>query len=88
MLGFRWGARSGITRQFNAAAVGDGGAGKCGGAAAAAVVASAAEALARDPVEDLSPARHLALLAFLCDEALDTLLLHNVLQSAAPPPRP
>ena len=50
------------------------------------MLTAAAAALAREPVDDLSPARHLALLVFLCDEALDTLLLHNVLQSALLPP--
>lgn len=63
------------------------GAAKCGEAVAPSV-ASAAAALAKEPIDDLSPARHLSLLAFLCDEALDTLLLHNVLQSepSYPPP--
>lgn len=48
-------------------------------------VASAAAALAMGPIDEVSPARHLILLSFLCDEALDSLLLHNVLQSASLP---
>lgn len=39
-------------------------------------------ALGSGAIEAISPQQHLALLSFLCDEALDTLHLHNLLQSA------
>ena len=55
---------------------------KSGGVVGGDVVAAAA-ALGSRHVEDITTAEHLILLTFLCDETLDTLLLHNLLQSAS-----
>lgn len=45
-------------------------------------VLGAVAALGGGPVAVLAPEQHLALLSFLCDEALDSALLRNLLQSA------
>lgn len=50
------------------------------------VVLGAVGALGGGRAAALSSEQHLALLSFLCDEALDTAALRNVLQSAPPTP--
>ena len=50
------------------------------------VVLGAVGALGGGRAAALSAEQHLALLSFLCDEALDTAALRNVLQSALPDP--
>ncbi len=51
-------------------------------------VLGAVAAFGSGAIADVTSEQHLALLSFLCDEALDTLLLHNLLQSAQTPRRP
>ncbi len=68
---------------MNAASLTTARAAKAGGVVSGEVL-DAVAALGSGAVADVSRQQHLALLAFLCDEALDTLLLHNLLQSALP----